>query len=151
MYPEPLGNLLSLVHKLSNGELILGAPKYFYFNHRVQKSYKVHYLFLYFMKQRPAYIRGGSRSALYHGIVYQIFTEALLGDRHGVRWRDSKARFWGVHRTHSGSGPAALKLQCFFTSSGCYILSLPGLLPSIWVANCPFFPAPPARIPLSLN
>lgn len=46
----------------------------------------MHYLFLYFLKQRTVYTSDGSRSTLYHGVVHQIFTETLVGVRHGAQW-----------------------------------------------------------------
>lgn len=71
--------------------LFLGAPGYFSFNRTGKKSYKMHPLLLYFLKQRTVYTSDGSGPTLYCGVLHQIFTEAQVGDRHGARWWDLQA------------------------------------------------------------
>lgn len=67
-----------------------------------------------FLKQRPVYTSDGLRSALCHGIVYLIFTEALVGVTATVPGgRTHRHTYRGICRTRSGSGLAELTLQGF--------------------------------------
>lgn len=73
---------------------------------QVKKSYKMHYLFLCFLKQRTVYTSDGSGSTPGCGVVHQIFTGAQVGDRHGARggiYRHTPAESGGHGLGHRAS------------------------------------------------